>query len=206
MNECPSTQHLQAFFSAHSSEKTVLAKRLAAGLCRSVTTKFMFSVLQCEPHRSVAPIRLSQLFVDFVKFRRENPGLRDTHSISVDHTVSLSSAGIIACPWRRDSLDWMLRKFGETTFEWKEDANHQVIRIEPFDMYLTIGGNHSIACGMLFGKGHVRCEESVNYASVLERYDFNGRRFVSPSRQRLNPPLFPELGTLFQLGKAMITT
>jgi hypothetical protein len=203
--KCLEYNNIKKFFLNNSNKNTIYF--LCRKICDEIILKYIFSVLTSEEHKSLYSPRLDQLFIDFYKIERDYNFFESIKANNVNHDVKIAKNGFLAFPWRRDSLTWMLDKFSYNDFEWKQDTNHSITFVKPFNVYFVNGGNHSIACGRLFRKDSIiNCDSTIDYTNILKEYDYKNGFFINRNGKKINRPYSKELLNLFFLGKILVET
>ena len=148
---------------------------------------------------------MNQIFIDFYQKERRYNFCSSVRSEIAEHDVSLKNNGFLAFPWKRDSLSWMFKEFPDENFQWKEDIDHSITLVKPFNIYFVNCGNHRIACGKYFNKdGMLKCNTTIDYTNILREYDFDGEYFIDGNKKRINKPFHAEFVDMFILGKVII--
>ena len=196
--------NIKDFFQSNLNDKRISVQVLYNNICNDIIIKYVISVLSSKIHESLGLIRVDQLFIDFYNIEKEYKFLLNESSAIEEHDVILRNNSFLAFPWRKDSLSWMFEKFPNDNFVWKEDENHSITLVKPFNIYFVNGGNHSIACAKIFNKdGIIKCNSAVDYSKILIEYDYNGEYFIDKNKRKINKPRNKELLDLFLLGKAI---
>ena len=160
-------------------------------------------------HSAMGSCRYDQLFIDFYNVHKEYPSLKKIKELTCNIRVDLNTAGILTFPWNKDQLSTFLKNTREDNFEWKYDfSNHHIINIKPFDIYIVIGGNHSIFCGMFNTGGEIYCTREIDYTQVLSEFSLCKDGFIGKDGKKYKKSFFmelnPEMEDLFLLGKLLI--
>ena len=173
-------------------------------LCDLVIYKYISSVLLNKEHCSMANLRMEQLFIDFYQIEKDYPFYKYVKTETVEHEMNLNDSAVLSFPWRKDSVLWMLQEIPNSDSVWKEDTNHSITLVKPFNFYFVNNGNHSIAGGRVARKGSIICNHAIDYTSIIRTYDYDGKYFYNEKNKRLNKPFLNEFGELFILGKVLL--
>lgn len=146
-------------------------KTICNQLSRAISLRFGTYVMSHEIHNSLGSIRADQLFIDFYNNYKDYPFYQKSKAEISEHDLDLSSSGIITFPWHKDRLEARLLDGRRSDFKWKCDDNHSVTLINPFDIYIVTGGNHSIFHGMFYSGGLIKCDSAIDYSEVLKEFD-----------------------------------
>jgi hypothetical protein len=173
-------------------------------LCDLVINKIVSSVLLNKEHCLMTNLRMDQLFIDFYQIEKDYPFYKSVKTEIQEHKMNLSNSGVLSFPWRKESVLWMLQEISKSDFIWKEDTNHIITLVKPFNFYFVNNGNHSIAGGRIARKGTITCNQAIDYSNIIRTYDYDGKYFYNEKKKRLNKPFLNEFGELFILGKVLV--
>jgi hypothetical protein len=107
-------------------------------------------------------------------------------------------------PWERGRLVNSLCNLrpGGRWGRWRQDPNHRVMLWLPLGVGWVIGGNHSVAAGVIHAQGKVRPEVTYDISKVYKHVVCDGvdyRRVHDGSRIGPVPDL--EMATIFEIGR-----
>jgi len=197
--------NIKGFFSSNPNLNKETIQFLCRKICDEIILNYIFSVLTSEEHKSLYGPRFDQLFIDFYTIERDYKFIDSVKTDIENHDVKIIKNGFLAFPWRKDSLSWMFEKFPHNDFQWKQDTNHSITLVKPFNIYFVNGGNHSIACGRLFKKDSIiSCDNAIDYTNILKEYDYKDGFFINRKGKKINEPYSKELLNLFFLGKILV--
>ena len=94
--------------------------------------------------------------------------------------VELARDTVLTCPWKRPDLVNALLYVGSgrALGPWRQDSNHSAIVFLPWGIAFVVGGNHSIAAGILAGEGSLVPTEVWDAGPWLDTFETDGRVFV----------------------------
>lgn len=134
-------------------------------------------------------------FDEFVKLRE-----RGTYEPMV---AKLSKDMVLPTCWRPSSMTGL---FGQCT-PWEFDStNHVVAHWSPLGIFWVLGGNHSIAHGILNGEGEIPVSDVYDLDSLYSGVRFDGQSWLDTTSDRvIGRPRCPEFGIVFELGRMIAT-
>lgn len=185
-------------------------KLLCAQLTRTISLRNGINILSHKLYTPVSSCRVDQIFVDFYTEYRQYPFYKKCISKECFYKVDLQKDGVLTFPWHKDRLFYFMKITHETNFNWKYDnLNHKIICIKPFDIYIVIGGNHSIFCGMFITGGYLPCTEEIDYSPILRELILTPKGFKTVEGNQFVKKSFfmkqnPETEDIFLLGKELI--
>jgi hypothetical protein len=133
-------ENIRNSYSFNLDKKKETIQILCKKICDEIILKCIFSVLTSKEHESIGSPRLDQIFIDFYNIERGYRFLEFTKTDIENHNVQIKENGFLAFPWRRDSLSWMFDIFRNDDFKWRQDINHSITLIKPFNIYFVNGG------------------------------------------------------------------
>jgi len=197
--------YIKNFFSSNQNLNKETIQFLCRKICDEINLNYILSVLTSEEHKSLFGPSFDQLFIDFKTIERDYKFFDSVKTNIENHDVKIIKNSFLAFPWRRDSLSWMFEEFSHCDFQWKQDINHSITLVKPFNIYFVNGGNHSIACGRLFKKDSIiSCDKAIDYTNILREYDYKDGFFINRKGKKINKPYSKELLNLFFLGKILV--
>lgn len=132
------------------------------------------------------------------------------------YNLQIHETPIITCVWNIDRLQDSMLTIG--AFCWKPyDAeinryNVRAFLVKPLGLVIVYQGNHSVNAAIIHNEGEISISEEVDITPVLEKYDFDGVKFVDKtSKKKVNigglidgcKPIMEEMGMLFELAKIL---
>lgn len=121
--------------------------------------------------------------------------------------VELARDPVLPCPWKRPDLVNTLSYVGSGRVlgPWRQDPNHSVIVFLPWGIAFVVGGNHSIAAGILAGEGSLVPTEVWDLSSWLDSFETDGRIFVDRASGKEICKVFnPVRAAVFEVGRLMV--
>lgn len=174
-------------------------------LLRPLQTDLMLSCAEKPMHSARHEVSAANLFM---------PGLRLTLAGHWNYPrlesnyfqVDLAADPVLPCPWRRDRYANAIANIGDgkKMGSWEQDSNHGLIVLQPWGIVCVIGGNHSIASGILGGQGKLTPTEAYDMYGLLETVKCDGRHYLETKTQK---PICEmndyRIGALFEIGRLM---
>jgi len=123
------------------------------------------------------------------------------------YLLQLKRDPIFAKPQNKDNLISSLVSYGygRRNGAWQEDPNHRVSLLLPFGVGIVIGGNHSIAAGIINGEGELTTDEVIDLSQLYEYIEYDGVNMLRKhNKKQFFKPQAEELGILFDLGRLML--
>jgi len=201
MNEYECLNNMRIFFSTFSKvEKIKKIHFLCKKICDTIILKNILSTITTLENEAIGACehRCNLLFSDLfdnVNNKYSEPPYKTIEA----HDVSILENGFIAYPSKRETLSKLFDSFDKNDFKWKNDINHSIILIKPFNIYFVVNGNNSIACAKYFDKqGYINCDQAIDYSDLLIKFNFN--ELVNKN----NNVFFDEIKHLFLLGRLLI--
>jgi len=113
---------------------------------------------------------------------------------------------VLPWPWRADRLQGAMIGLGSTGNwgPWKAELNHQVELWEPIRVGWVHGGNHSIAVGILLGRGTIAPQTTYDIAPLYQHVSCDGEVF----RRKNDGAIISEVASvefaaIFEIGRLL---
>lgn len=122
-------------------------------------------------------------------------------------SVSLARDVVLTTPWHRSRYESALTNIGEgkPCGSWRVDSNHSLALCWPWRISFVVGGNHSIAAGILDGDGEMTATEVFDFSPVLHRVYCNGKEYRTISGDDLIAAVDdPRKAAVYEIGRIMI--
>lgn len=120
--------------------------------------------------------------------------------------VDLAKDPVLPCPWHRDRYVSALASIGEgkKCGAWVQDRNHSVALLLPWGIACVLGGNHSIAVGVLSAEGVVTPCEAWDMSGLLSRVRCDGINYIEVETGKpVCEMRDPRIGAVFEIGRLM---
>ena len=90
---------------------------------------------------------------------------------------------------------------------WKyDDSNHDVVLWEPIRVGWVYGGNHSIAVGVLQGRGSVKPADTYDVSALYDHVVCDGRVFRRKHDQVVISEVASiEMAAIFEIGRLIVS-
>ncbi|MFT7776601.1 MAG: hypothetical protein QM732_25735 [Roseateles sp.] len=197
-------------------EISKINKRALPSFCRAVArplqARRLAKALQYPVHEVSISAEFDEMF--FSSFRPIAPDGRSLYDLTrrqddepkVRHRLQLGRDALLPWPWHRDRLVNTLSTIGRSkgASAWRSDHNHQVQLVLPFGLAFVLGGNHSIAAGVVDGEGEV-VADARDISAAYHHVFYDGCEFRRKhDGTGLSAPTEEEPGVLFELGRRML--
>lgn len=172
---------------------------------RPLQTELLLSCAEREMHGARREIEIARFFMptgpsslrDYWNYRKCDP-----QAFSVD----LAKDPILPCPWRRDRYVDALAHIGvhKKSGHWQQDTNHRVVVLLPWGIAFVIGGNHSIASGIVSAEGSIQPVEVYEMSALLDEVESDGKNYLNSATKK--PICAVEdyrIAALFEVGRLM---
>lgn len=168
---------------------------------------YILSIRGGPPVTRVAPDTL--LFSEFQPLAPDGRTLYDlTETLPGERLVDLGTDLVLPWPWSRERLARTLAHIGEGQRwgPWREDPlNHKLSVWLPMGVVWVEGGNHSLAAGVLQGRGQVAAGQVRDVRAVYEHVACDGARFIRRHDGRAIAPVARlEMAAIFEIGRLML--
>ncbi|MGG1555638.1 DUF6710 family protein [Paenibacillus ferrarius] len=121
--------------------------------------------------------------------------------------VDLAEDLILPWPWNVDRCITTISSIGNLRpwGVWNQDSNHRIYMILPFGICFVVGGNHSIAAGILSGKGKLNTRNVYDVSSIYDYVYTDGAHY----KRIFNDSIIAEVGdiefaVIFEIGRKMV--
>jgi hypothetical protein len=135
---------------------------------------------------------------------------RDCLRLNVEgYQVDLTKDIVLPTPWRRAGLVSALTSIGlgKTSGQWRQDSNHNVTLVLPWNIGLVTGGNHSIAAGVLGHEGILSPTDVLDLSPLLDRVVCNGDQFINRySSEIVARAKNGRMAALYEIGRLLLAT
>lgn len=122
--------------------------------------------------------------------------------------VSLARDSVLPCPWRRDDYVKAISRMGsgKSVGAWQAAPKHRIVLWLPWGIPFVIGGNHSIAAGVIAGEGVLTPTEVWDLSAWLESVQTDGRTYFHRSDKRYICAVVDLVrAAIFEVGRLMTT-
>lgn len=126
--------------------------------------------------------------------------------VSYGHPLKLGVDIILPWPWSRERMMVSLSKLrpGGKWGKWRQDRNHCVELWLPLNVGWVIGGNHSIAAGIIHARCEVIPEIAYDISDVYDHVVCDGLDFRRAHDHSLIAPVSDlEMAAIFEVGRIM---
>lgn len=119
--------------------------------------------------------------------------------------ISFAAEPVVSMTWKTEAFERALVKHGAESDEaWRADRNHLVHLWLPFRIAVVAGGNHSIAAGILTGRGEVMSRDTFCFDALFDHVACDGRQFIRVHDGHvLAPVAYPEWAAIFEIGRLL---
>lgn len=141
-------------------------------------------------------------------------GRRPRDMPPIDYPLDLSRDCVLPCPWSYDRYIEAMSFIGRGKIDqaeadqqmyggnWRQEANHRVELWLPWRIGFVIGGNHSIAAGVLAGDGRLIPDSVWDFDHLLDLIECNGRTYRYGDRlQHVAPVANARHAAVFEIGR-----
>lgn len=121
-------------------------------------------------------------------------------------SVNLARDIVLTTPWHRSRYESALANIGEgkPCGSWRPDDNHGLALCWPWKVAFVLGGNHSIAAGILAGEGELTATDVYDLAPVLDRVYCDGNEYRTASGHFIASVDDPRKAAVYEIGRLMI--
>lgn len=172
---------------------------------RPLQTELLLSCAESEMHGARGEIEIRSFFIpsgpaglrDYWNYQRCDPQ---------NFTVNLARDPVMPCPWHRHRYVDALAHIGQNKKcgQWQEDINHRVVVLLPWGIAFVIGGNHSIASGVMSAEGSITPVEVYEMGNLLDAVECDGRNFLSTgTKEPICGVRDYRIAALFEVGRLM---
>ena len=172
---------------------------------RPLQTELLLSCAEREMHGARREIEIARFFMptgpsslrDYWNYRKCDPQ---------DFRVDLAKDPVLPCPWHRDRYVDALAHIGrhKKSGQWQQDANHRVVVLLPWGIAFVIGGNHSIASGILSAEGLIQPVDVYEMSALLDEVECDGKNYLySATRKPICAVEDYRIAALFEVGRLM---
>lgn len=178
---------------------------LVYSLIRPLQSEQIIQVCERADHAARSKITSDTFFSDnrdFISFEEKKDLRVDPHSEVVD----LSRDAVIPTPWQPLSIAEMFASYGEgrKAGPWRQDNNHSVEFYLPWRIGFVLGGNHSIAAGILRGEGSIKPNYVYDLTEKLRKVKTDGIDFISvESNKIICPAVNQRVAAIWEIGRMM---
>ena len=134
--------------------------------------------------------------------------LRDVETDRID--FDLSTDLVLPWPWKQHRLDRALSGIGPDRRwgPWEYDhGNHAILAIMPLHIGFVVGGNHSIATGIITGRGRLPARSCVDLTEIYSLVTCDGRYYrLKATGRRFSKVRNPVFAAIFEIGRMMVET
>ncbi len=175
-------------------------------LLRPMQTNLLISAIECNEHESKKAIDSYSFFMpnSSLEMRFESAGYELNNS---DFLVDLIKDPILPCPWSRDRYISSLSNIGKNKFlgKWEQDhLNHYVSIWQPWGIAFVVGGNHSIATGIIGGEGKIKPTSVIDMSHLIEEVRCDGENYISIKDQKILDTVNDiRIGAVFEIGRIL---
>jgi hypothetical protein len=121
--------------------------------------------------------------------------------------LRLERDAVLPWPWNPHRLRGAMAGLGPggDWGEWKSDSNHQVVLWEPIRIGWVHGGNHSMAVGILLGRGTVLPQEVYDISPLYKLVTCDGSMYRrTHDRAIISEVASVEMAAIFEIGRLLI--
>lgn len=149
-------------------------------------------------------------FRDFFPEERRKPVERP----QAQFPLVLGRDPILACPWHDGRLIAAMSFIGTGKLDqaaaerkcyggpWRQDDNHRVILWLPWRIGFVVGGNHSLAAGILTGEGLLTPDRVDDFSCLLDLMECDGTAFRDRhTKAHLAPVMNVRHAAVFEIGR-----
>ncbi len=122
-------------------------------------------------------------------------------------SVKLARDVVLTTPWHRSRYESALAKIGggKACGSWRADSNHSLALCWPWRISFVLGGNHSIAAGILDGEGEMTATDVYDFSHILDRVYCNGTEYRTTAGDTLIARVDdPRKAAVYEIGRLMI--
>lgn len=200
------SRRIQTLVSQNRVDALVDFQRL---LLRPIQSHHISDAYLNPDHRS--PESLNP-FRDFGPIRVPGPGTTFTEFLSKHGRLPVENApaallgrdAILPTCWSPASIMNTLGVIGTglKCGPWLQELNHSVTWWYPMNIYWVLGGNHSIAQGVLRAEGAVQPDDAYDLSGLFPHLSFDGETWIdSKSGTAIGKPRYKELGYVYEIGR-----
>lgn len=137
----------------------------------------------------------------------------ESEDITYKRKIDISNTPVISMVWK-DSLGECIFDIGQCNGNLfsidRVGSNIKGIMIDPIGLVFVYNGNHSVNAAIVHNEGNVLVEEYVDITPMIDKYRFNGTRFVSIKDNTpivnnwlldKSMPFTYSMGVMFELGR-----
>lgn len=119
--------------------------------------------------------------------------------------ITFAADPVFTLPWHSERFERALLTLGsESSDHWSADENHLVHLWLPFRIAVVAGGNHSIAAGILTGRGEVDSRDTVDFRALFDHVVCDGEHFIRRHDRRVLAPVTSVEGAaIFEIGRML---
>jgi hypothetical protein len=174
---------------------------------RPLQADFLLSCAESEMHGTRKEIDVSRFFM-----HSGPPSVRDYWNYPrcepKDFRVDLAHDPVFPCPWHRDRYVDALIHIGKhkKCGDWRQDINHRVIVLLPWRIAFVMGGNHSIASGVLNSEVSITPIEVYEMSGLLDAVVCDGENYLNAiTRNPICRVSDYRVAAVFEVGRLMQT-
>lgn len=127
--------------------------------------------------------------------------------IAGTRTVDLSSDLVMPWPWKRSRVEDCICSIGagRKAGPWLQDpANHRVELWLPFGVGWVHGGNHSIAVGVVQGRGEITTDSVYDLSPLFDWVECDGAQFLNKTNGHVLSNVEDiEFAAIFEIGRLL---
>ena len=175
---------------------------LTRSLLRPLQSEHLMALTERSAHNAPDSIDGASFFFNITDHHIFNYLLASTPRI----TLNLSRDIVFSTPWHRRRYSEALACIGvgKMCGAWRQDANHRVSVLLPWGIGFVLGGNHSIASGIMAGEGSVDVIEAYNLNPLFDLMDSDGLYYRNKkTRKPLARVNDHRRAAVFEIGRLM---
>jgi hypothetical protein len=186
---------------------------LIAAILRPEQSELLLAVGE-RGQDAAAEVSGYSLFFDGVLELAYGGGRRPRDLEPSDYPLDLGRDCILPCPWNHERFVEALAFIGRDKVDqaeaerqmyggnWRQDPNHRVELWLPWRIGFVIGGNHSIAAGILTGQGHLIPDSVVDFDYLFDLIACDGRNYqYGDHLQHFAPVANARHAAVFEIGR-----
>jgi hypothetical protein len=131
-----------------------------------------------------------------------------------DFPLHLGHDCVLPCPWSHDRFINAMAFIGRAKIDqadaerqmyggdWRQDSNHRVELWLPWRIGFVIGGNHSLAAGILAGAGHLIPDNVLDFDHLFDLIECDGRTYrYGANLEHTAPVTDARHAAVFEIGR-----
>ena len=177
---------------------------LITALLRPLQSSQIAGVIERGENKAPSEVDRFQFFTDDVPaFRETQYCVNEREPVVLDLAFDV----VLMTPWIRARTVGALAEIGHRPQQkaWRQDSNHIVVVWLPWRIGFVAGGNHSIAAGILTGRGELEATDVYDFSPLLREVGCDGKTYsYLGNGERVAPVTDTRRAAVYEIGRLMI--